>query len=173
MSNVFNTLSDVTTLFILTVIVFTQIFYGSFQMDYYEKNSKWYDRIAKKIIGMPPSWVFPIAWTIIYCLIVISLFIFYRNVDFSPSSRNYLIDAVSFLFLFNIMINKMWTYVFFQMKKTMIALIMIIVMIITGLSIIVLFGLNGKWVEFGTFLPYVLWCFYACYLNSAWVYYEK
>lgn len=167
--------ADVSMFFILVVMMFTDIFVGRFNYAYYNTdhyNREWYTRISRRIYGMPPTYIFPIVWTLIYIMLIISLFIYYRNQTF-PNTVSYAIDTISILFVLNIMANKMYTYFFFKLKKTIIAMFDILFIILTGLVIVIIFAINSKWVEFGLFLPYIIWSTYALYLNIAWIYYER
>lgn len=169
---IFHDKSDVAIFFILAVILFTPLFVGNIQTYINKDNEEWYNKISKRIKLMPPSIVFPIMWTIIYILIFIAMFMFFRKQNF-PTDQGYVIDTVSVLFIFNIMANKIWSYVFFHRKETLNALLLTLFIIITAVVINIMFALSGKWIEFSLFLCYILWCCFALYINSVWLYIEK
>lgn len=150
-------------------MLFTEFFTGQPQITLNNKNKDWYNTISKRITLMPPNWIFGVIWPIIYILIWISLFILYRNTDFTDPTRNYMIDVITILFILNIITNKMWTFVFFRLRRLIIALIMLIFIILSSITILIIFGINQKWLEFGLFIIYPIWCSFALYLNISFV----
>ena len=171
MGNIFPTKADVGIFYVLSVMLFAEFYAGMLQLDLFRKNRVWYEAISRRIIAMPPSWLFGVAWTVIYCFIWAAMFVFFRDNDYT-TSPSYLIDTVTLLFVFNIMANKMWTYVFFQARQTLYAMLMILFIIVTDVVILAMFGANARWTEFGLFIAYPLWCCYALYLNVMWLYVE-
>lgn len=171
MAVVFEDKSDIPIFFSLVIMIFTSVFLGTIQSINYKNNREWYLSISKKIPGMAPSILFPVIWTILYILMSIGLFMFYRNIPFP--NTGYVIDTITFLTVFNLMANKMWTYVFFHLKRTILSLIMIIFIFITALIMDVLFGIYTQYISMGCFIPYIIWCLYAIYLNAMWIYVEK
>lgn len=170
---IFVTKSDVAMFFILIVMLFTEVFIGRLlSYTLYLRNREWYDKIARHIKGIPNPSIFAFVWVIIYILLVISMFIYYRNEVF-PNIQGYAIDTISILFILNIMVNKSYTYILFESKKTVLACLFILFIIVSGIVIIIIFGINNKWVEFGLFVPYVIWSIYALYLNISFIYYEN
>lgn len=166
--------SDVAVFFSLILFWIGAIIVGFITMPAYTgKNREWYDRISTQIRGMPPRWLFPILWTILYILIVISLFIFYHDSYPTGTSQGYAIDAVTMLFAFNMLSNISWAYVFFAARRSGIALAMILFILASGIAILSIMGVNAYWPSFGCFLPYLLWCCYAVYLNAAWVHFDE
>lgn len=158
--------------YVLPVMLFTSLFSGVSDMSEYQRDRKWYDSIARHIRGMPAPIAFPIAWTLLYILTWIAMFLFYRNLSYA-TSPTYLVDAVTIIFVLNIMANKLWSYCFFVAKQTVVALLLCLWLIISGFVIVGLFGANARWAEFGLFIWYPLWCLYALYLNAAWIYVEQ
>ena len=169
-NTVFNDRSDVGIFFALVLMTFTEIFVGVINTNRFTRNKEWYNAISIQIKGMPPPFLFPVIWSCIYILIVASIYTFYRNALFP--NTGYLIDTVTILFVLNILSNKFWVYVFFDARKTLGALLLVVFIVCSNIVIVILFGINNLWVEFGTFLPYVLWCFYAMYINIMWLYIE-
>lgn len=86
-------------------------------------DREYYKQIQESTsIRTPPSYLFGIVWTIIY---IISIFAFA------------LIPNHYWVFLVTMAINATWTYVFFKLKQTLIAMIMILLMIILAIYTIV------------------------------------
>ncbi len=172
MGYIFVDKGDVAIFYTLAIMLFAEVFCGIIQVDMFAKNREWFYAIGSRIRGMPRPIVFPIAWTILYILIWISMFIFYRNTDYATSPSS-LVDAVTILLVLNLMANKSWTYVFFQARQTIAALVMIVFIFGSGAPIVILLGINSRTTELGIFIAYPLWCIYAFYLNLTWVIVEQ
>lgn len=171
MGTVFASEADVAVFFVLGVILFADVFAGVDQSNQYAKNRYWYEAISRRIRGMPPPWLFGVAWYILYALLWASFFVFYRNTNFA-TVPDYLTTWVTLLFVFNMMANKSWSVVFFQRRQTLFALLLIVFIILTAVAILGLLGVNSLWVSFGLFVCYPLWCCYALYLNAMWYHVE-
>jgi benzodiazapine receptor len=171
---IFNDKADVAIFLLLPLMLFTELFSGTLQVAQYRNNKDWYDNIANRIIGMPPSWLFPVAWSIIYILIWIALFLFYRDTDFATGNfPQYAVDTITILVVLNLVVNKMWSFVFFIARRASIALAMTLLLIASNVAIVVIFAVNNRLPEWILWLPYTIWCFYALYLNAMWVYIEN
>jgi len=155
-------------------MLFTDFFAGTIQMYQYGYFIRYtgYNGIANKIKGMPPKWLFSIIWIIIYIFLLISLFVYYRNVVF-PDNTGYAIDTITIIITSNILSSKIWSYYFFYNKNTIMSILLILLVIISSIIIIIIFGINSNWVSFGTFIPYILWSIYLLYINSSWIYYQR
>lgn len=117
----------------------------------------WYLRLAKPD-EMPPSWAFPVAWSILYILIGLAL----AMVINARGSRLRMPAIV--LFVLQMAVNLAWAPVFFGMHQVVPALIVIGVMF--GLALVTTF-LFGK-VRTGAallMLPYLAWICYAGFLT--------
>lgn len=156
-------ISDVAFFFILTLYLFGDYFMGGSAMSTQRRLYKSWYKEYKTLVWLPPRWLFPIAWTIIYLLIEISLYVFYKNVFIGEPV--YVVPSITLLFIFNILINKLWSPVFIEMRMTWLAMVMIFAILATGIAMLIIFGLNNYWISLGTFLPYMLWCLFALYLN--------
>lgn len=175
----FNDKGDVAIFFSLITMLFAEVFAGIVHSSVDDKNSEWYDYVSKRIRFMPPRYVFPIAWTLIFTFISIGMFLFYRNETYP--NTGYVVDSVTILLVMNLMVTKLWTYVFFQLKKTAVALAMIAFIIVTGVTIVGILSArsldpapaHGIWPEPVIFACYMLWCAYAFYINYSWWSLEK
>lgn len=165
-------ISDVAFFFILTLYLFGDYFMGQSMLQRRELYKVWFKEY-RSLVWLPPRWLFPIAWTIIYLLIEISLYVFYKGA-FS-GEPTYVVPSITLLFTFNILANKQWSPVFIEQRSTAMALALIIVILATGTTMLIIFGINRMWIEFGTFLPYMIWCLFALYLNISilWIEYKQ
>jgi tryptophan-rich sensory protein len=109
-----------------------------------------------KPFGAPPSWLFPVLWSIIYLLMGISYFILKKD---GEDSKVY--SVVYYLQLF---INLFWSIIFFTLKLRLLAIIWIIVLDLAVIAMIYLFY-NKKKVSAYLNILYLVWILYATYLT--------
>lgn len=118
-------------------------------------NDAWYQSIKPSIT--PPNYVFPIAWTILYVLIAISLFLVWLN----PKVK---MKYIWMSYGSNFVLNVLWCYLFFGARLLQIAFYEIVVMWITILLMIYAsYKIDKKaaWL----LVPYLLWVSFASVLN--------
>ena len=125
----------------------------------------WYEQRKRQISGAPPGWLFGVVWSVLYGMIAFSAFYY-----FAPAYES---DAL-FLPLFvlvviNLLLNKLWTPIFFGANNVRGALVIAVLMWCSGLAVAILMGIGGAWVSFGLWLPYEVWVMYAIYLNWSFV----
>lgn len=122
------------------------------------ETKDYYKDLKNDLTCKIPSFVFPIVWNILYSLIVVSGY-------FTFSTSNQYDITLIVMFFVNIMLNKFWSVLFFDMRKPMLAFLCIIPLIGTAIVYLVLVGILQNWIAFGTYVPYVLWLFVAAILN--------
>lgn len=108
----------------------------------------------------PPSWLFPVVWTIIYILMGISLYLVrVKNTNRDKTSA-YIAFAVQ-LFL-----NFIWSPIFFSAKAYTVAFVVLVLMWIAVIWMMVLFFRIDRRAAYLNIL-YLLWITFAGYLNLA------
>lgn len=137
----------------LFLIIFLTILVGSFfsffvSMDFYKD--------LNKPPLSPPGILFPIAWAIIYVLMSISLYIVTN--DDGNNTKYYAI------YIIQLLVNSIWTLIFFGFKMYLFDFIWIILLIILVLIMAYMFFKKNK-VSAYLLIPYVLWLIFASYLN--------
>ena len=121
------------------------------------QNSLWYYSLNKSPLT-PPEAVFPIAWTILYIMIALSLFFYIKD----GLRQEKIIPLV--IFITQIILNLLWTPVFFESHNIKLAFFIIIALIILVFINIILFYKKSKTAAF-LLIPYFLWLIFAAYLN--------
>lgn len=123
-------------------------------------SDAWYNMLNKSIVT-PDGWVFGVAWTTLYALLGIALFLVMRNEQTRLSkTRAYL------LFLIQMVLNALWSYTFFGAHMTGWALVVLIALIIASVMMMRAFRPFSKWASY-LIWPYILWISFAAYLNIA------
>ena len=105
----------------------------------------------------PPSYLFPIVWTVLYILMGISSYIIYSSN--SPDKRKALTTYAIQLFF-----NFFWSILFFGLSQYLLAFVWLILLIILIVVMIYQFY-QIQHVAAYLQIPYLLWCLFAAYLN--------
>ena len=109
----------------------------------------WYQQLAKSSLN-PPGYVFGIVWPILYLLMSISAF---RT--FNETKK---------LFLTQLLFNALWSWLFFAFQMPLIALVNIWLLIYLNFKLNLKMFYQDK-LSGLLFIPYVIWLFFASYLN--------
>lgn len=108
----------------------------------------------------PPSWLFPVVWTILYILMGFSLFLVTGMPDSPDKTQSILLFALQLFF------NFMWSIFFFNLGLYFFSFIWLV-----GLwALIILMIMSFKKVSpLAAYIniPYLLWVTFAGYLNLA------
>jgi benzodiazapine receptor len=111
--------------------------------------NSWYAALAKPA-QTPPDWAFPAAWTVIYILLGLALAMIIN----ARGSR--LRGRAIGLFVVQMIVNLIWTPLFFGAHQIFWALVVIVVMFLLALSTTFLFGrirTGAAWLM----VPYLAW----------------
>ena len=131
----------------------------------YSGQNSWYNTLAHSSLN-PDGWVFSAVWTILYFLIGIALFLIMRK--HRETNRNDRASAYT-LFGVNIVLNALWSFMFFGMHSPEAALIVLTALIIIAIFMARSFFRISK-AAFWLVVPYVLWLMFAFYLNGMIIY---
>ena len=109
----------------------------------------WYQTLIKSSLN-PPGYVFGIVWPILYLLMSISAFRTFNE------TKN--------LFLIQLLFNALWSWLFFVFQMPLVALLNIWLLIYLNIKInLKMFNIDK--LSGLLFIPYVLWLFFASFLN--------
>ena len=112
----------------------------------------------------PPSWLFPVAWTILYTLMGISSYL----VLMSEAPQEQISDALR-IYIIQLAVNFLWPFLFFGIGWYLFAFILIVLLWILVLMMIIMFKEISKTAAYLN-IPYLLWLTFAGYLNlSIWI----
>ncbi len=117
----------------------------------------WYPLLSKSALT-PPDLVFPIVWGVLYILLGISLGLLYSEKE-SPSKRSLL-----WLFAIQLLLNVVWNFLFFYIQSPLWGLISLLALDILALTFFIRAIYNNRNAAL-FFLPYMIWMFFATYLN--------
>lgn len=119
------------------------------------KDSIDYSSLVQPVLA-PPKILFPIAWTILYLLMGISYFFYKRDYE-----ENNFVDVLYFV---QLIVNALWSIIFFLWKARFIAILWIILLDVLVIFLIYLF-LQRKKISAYLNIPYLLWILFATYLT--------
>ena len=125
----------------------------------------WYNSLNNSSLT-PAGWVFPVAWTILYFLIGLALFLVMNK---SNTNRRYDKTNAYILFAINIIFNALWSFAFFGAGLPEVALIILSALIVTAIFMARSF-FRISHAAFWLVLPYILWLMFAFYLNGMIIY---
>lgn len=117
---------------------------------------EWYPTIVKSSLT-PPNFVFPVAWSILYVCMGLSIGLL---IVLKPQEKSSLL----MLFIAQLVLNFAWSIFFFYFQNPLLGLIDIILL----LNLIVLYILKSYSVlkiSSWLFIPYAIWVGFATYLN--------
>ena len=116
--------------------------------------SEWYPTLAKSPIS-PPAVIFPIAWAVLYILMGLSISVMIDRGDMSLVR----------LWLFQLIVNFLWSVAFFALRSPLAGLITILVLdVLVFTYTIYAFAISraAGWL----FVPYMAWLLFATYLTG-------
>ena len=132
---------------------------GGLAIGYLFLPGEWYQSLVKPVFT-PPNWLFAPAWSILYVLIGIA------------GARTFIRERASppmALWVSQMVLNFLWSPVFFGAQRPALGLGIIILLLISILLFII-----RRWrldrVSALLFVPYALWVSFATLLNASIVY---
>lgn len=127
-----------------------------------DANSKWYKSLNQSPLT-PPSWVFPIAWTILYALIIASGVVFLS----SPTTtiRAAVRSPGFFYYCAAWVLNLSWSQIFFRFQRPDLSFVVILAMLsFIALNIRAFYSVSR--LAAYLLVPYFAWVSFATYLNG-------
>ena len=129
----------------------------------------WYAYLVKPALN-PPAGVFGPVWTILYAFMGVSAWVIWMKLDSDPKvGMTKKIKIALGIFLGQLVLNTLWSIIFFGLHSPGGALIEIVFLWLAILATIVAFykaSPPAAWL----LVPYILWVSFASYLNySIWM----
>lgn len=118
----------------------------------------WYATLQKPFFT-PPSWVFGPAWTALYILMGVALFLVWNK-----SIQDRKVKIAMSIFGVQLVLNFLWSIIFFGLQSPFYALVEIVILWLAILLTIIKFYRIDKRASF-LLVPYILWVSFASVLN--------
>ena len=121
-------------------------------------STDWYKSLNQSPLT-PPSWVFPIAWTFLYALIVASGVVFLSVRTAAVRSAGFFYYCAAWV------LNISWSQIFFRFRRPGMSFVVILGMLaFIALNIRAFYPVSrlAAWL----LVPYLAWVSFAAYLNG-------
>jgi len=155
--------------FVISIIICESVgIIGSFFT--FSSVSNWFPTLVKPWFS-PPSWLFGPVWTMLYFLMGLSLYIVWNYKTETVSKQKY---KKQFFILFGIqlILNALWSFLFFGLKSPISGLIDILFLDIAVITTIIYANRVSKYAAV-LLAPYMAWIIFATLLNFAIVLLNK
>jgi tryptophan-rich sensory protein len=119
----------------------------------------WYASLAKPSWN-PPNAIFAPVWSALYVLMGVAAWLVWRRARFSGAG------AALSLFGVQLVLNALWSYLFFGLHRPDFAFFDIVALWVVILVVAVLFWREDR-LAGGLMVPYLVWVGFAAYLNFA------
>lgn len=117
----------------------------------------WYTTINKASFN-PPGWIFAPVWTALYIMMGIAFYYLWKSSQSAFRSKSI------YLYFAQLVLNVLWSLLFFGLKNPLFALIDIF-LLFTAISYSIFLFYKISRISSYLFLPYLLWVSFASVLN--------
>lgn len=119
----------------------------------------WYEMLEKPLLN-PPNYIFGPVWTILYLCMGLALYLVWTAKSKEGKRQAYGLFAVQ------LVLNTLWSLVFFGLHQPWLALCIIIALWAAIFMTLREFGTFSKYAKW-LLVPYIVWVSFALYLNGA------
>jgi len=123
-------------------------------------SGSWYQTTLIKPWFVPPNIVFPIVWTTLFILMGIALWLLILSRN-EPEGRTALL-----LFGIQLILNLMWSYLFFGLQSPLFALVEILALVGVLIALVTICFRVQRTAGY-LLVPYLAWVCFATVLNAA------
>ena len=110
---------------------------------------------------LPPEWLFPVVWVILYAVMGFSAYLIYTS-DANPAQKK---TALS-IYWAQLALNFLWSIVFFRFEGLWLAFVVIMALWVMIIAMISVFRKISPLAAYLN-IPYLVWVTFAAYLNLA------
>jgi benzodiazapine receptor len=135
------------------IITYSASFIGGFVT--VSLKEPWYSQLIKSNYN-PPDWIFAPVWTTLYLMMTLAIWFFWHS-----NKRD--MNTV-YIYFIHIVFNTTWSVVFFGLHQILLALLVLLILILLIIVLIVRFK-RVNLASYYLMIPYLLWTFYALFLN--------
>lgn len=124
----------------------------------------WYPTLIKPIFN-PPNWLFAPVWTLLFIMMGIAAGMIWKHLE----SQRELVKKALLFFTVQLLLNALWSYLFFGLNNVLLALIEVILLWLVIYETFHIFKKIDKKAAY-LFIPYLIWVAFAAVLNGS-IYY--
>jgi benzodiazapine receptor len=118
---------------------------------------EWYASLVKPSWN-PPNWIFGPVWSVLYLLMALSAWLVWKEAGFAGAG------AALSLFIFQLVLNGLWSYLFFGLHRPNVAFLDIVALWMSILTVALMFFQVNRTAGY-LLLPYLAWVGFAAILN--------
>lgn len=118
----------------------------------------WFTTLEKPFFN-PPPWLFAPVWIVLYIMMGIALALVWHR-----GLHHLWVKTALYHFAFQLLLNALWSIVFFGLKSPLLGLLVIIPLIVVLLMTFKWFRIVYKPAAY-LLIPYIIWIFFATALN--------
>jgi tryptophan-rich sensory protein len=122
-------------------------------------GSDWYYHVLNKPSWNPPDWLFPPAWSLLFLLMGIALYLVVQQYSKETKIRGALI-----VFGAQLLLNLGWSAAFFGLHSPVLAMVVIVLLWLAIVLTIVKFRAVSPMAG-NLLIPYLMWVTFASFLN--------
>jgi benzodiazapine receptor len=126
-----------------------------------ESAQTWFPTLVKPIFN-PPNWIFMPVWTSLYILMAVAAGLVWDKIK---EANEEVKKALGF-FIIQLILNAVWSYLFFGLKNPMLALIEIVILWLMIYETYLKFVKINKIAGY-LLIPYLAWVGFATILNAS------
>jgi len=123
----------------------------------------WYASLTKPFFN-PPSWLFGPAWTVLFALMGVSLYLVWEKGSKNKKLKDRKFREALFAFGMQFALNVLWSFLFFGLRSPLYALVEIIFLWVAIAVTIFKFYKISRTASF-ILVPYLAWVSFAAVLN--------
>lgn len=124
-----------------------------------ESVKTWYPTLKKTFFN-PPNWIFAPVWSLLYVLMGIAGGLVWNQLE----NNRELVKKGLFFFTVQLLLNALWSYLFFGLHNILLAVIEIILLWLIVFETYLIFKKIDKTAA-KLFIPYILWISFATILT--------
>ena len=124
----------------------------------------WYPTLIKPSFN-PPNWLFAPVWTLLFIMMGIAAGMIWNHLE----NQRELVKKALLFFTVQLLLNALWSYLFFGLNNVLLALIEVILLWLVIYETFHIFKKIDKKAAY-LFIPYLIWVAFAAVLNGS-IYY--
>lgn len=127
----------------------------------------WYPTLIKPSFN-PPNWLFAPVWTLLFIMMGIAAGMIWNHLE----NQKELVKKALLFFTVQLLLNALWSYLFFGLNNVLLALIEIILLWLIIYETFLIFNKIDKKASY-LLIPYLIWVAFATVLNGSIFYLNR
>lgn len=151
--------------FLLVTFMVGEFLLGPAVMNMFDETYYRWHKEYRKLIWLPGRRFVPLLWVALAIAVDASLYTFLKHLYPVFPVDTYVAPTVIVLAVVNLWLHRLWSNMLVQQRNAPMAMAAAALLLGTAVGIMVVYGLQSKYVELGTFAPWALWCALALWFS--------